>query len=61
MNDCGKKPKPNRILFRILSGLLFICCVYPELFCIFFNISGRFAADSYIRINVVLGMYKNNC
>lgn len=57
-----KKPKPYRILFRFFSlGLLFIWGFLSWIIMYFLNFSGRFATDSYIQINVVLGIYKNNC
>lgn len=57
-----KKPKPHRILFRFFSlGLLFIWVFLSWIIMYFLNLSGRFATDSYIQINVVLGIYKNNC
>lgn len=57
-----KKPKPKRILFRFFFfNQAYLSIVFIPNYCVFFNLSCRFATDSYIQINAVLGIYKNNC
>lgn len=65
MNDCELPPPPppptqqNSLQDFIRLVIYLLCLSWIILY--FFNMSVRFGTDSYIQINVVLVVYRNNC